>query len=128
MTETTLPTPPTGWSFGTPTYTPTDGTVTISETLAEVVVTNTIRQDVVSDLSQLTTAKTTCIQFSSGLAPDLERLLYTPTYNKKTGLCHQIGDAFLIPLLCKSDLTRRCLNPGDCARKSLWFPQLCYLQ
>lgn len=85
VTETTLPTPPTGWSFGTPTYTPTDGTVTISETLAEVVVTNTIRQDVVSDLSQLTTAKTTCIQFSSGLAPDLERLLYTPTYNKKTG-------------------------------------------
>lgn len=34
-------------------------------------------------LSQLTTAKTTCIQFSSGTATDVERLLYTSTYNKK---------------------------------------------
>jgi hypothetical protein len=45
VSESTLPTPPTGWTFGTPTYNPADGRVTISETLAEVVVTNTISQD-----------------------------------------------------------------------------------
>ena len=42
VTEPTLPTPPAGWTFGPPTFNPSNGTVTISGTPAEVTVTNTI--------------------------------------------------------------------------------------
>jgi hypothetical protein len=47
VTEPNLPIAPTGWSFGTPTFSPVNGTVIISETLAEVTVTNTISEDLV---------------------------------------------------------------------------------
>jgi hypothetical protein len=49
ITEPTLPTAPTGWTFGTPTFSPETGVVTvvgISPAYAEVVVTNTISQEV----------------------------------------------------------------------------------
>ncbi len=45
VTEPVLPTAPAGWTFGTPTFNPANGTVTISGTTAEVTVTNTISRD-----------------------------------------------------------------------------------
>ncbi len=48
VSESTLPTAPTGWTFGTPSYSPVDGTVIISGTIAEVTVTNTISQEQVN--------------------------------------------------------------------------------
>ena len=48
VSEDNLPTAPTGWTFGTPTFTPESSSVTVSEAspaYAEVVVTNTISRD-----------------------------------------------------------------------------------
>ncbi len=46
ISEPALPTAPTGWTFGTPTFNPLTGSVTISDTIVEVIVTNAISQDV----------------------------------------------------------------------------------
>jgi CSLREA domain-containing protein len=79
VTEPVLPEAPEGWSFGTPTFSPS-GTVTIDAPIVEVTVTNSI-----SKVSQLVSARTKCSLFASGDAMDLPSLMYTPSYNKKTG-------------------------------------------
>ncbi len=47
VSEPTLPTPPTGYSFGTPSFNPTSGTVTVGlGTTVEVITNNTLTRDV----------------------------------------------------------------------------------
>jgi hypothetical protein len=79
VSEPTLPEPPAGWSFGTPTFSPS-GTVTINAPIVEVTVTNSI-----SKVSQLTTARTKCSVYAAGEAPPLPKLQYTISIDKKTG-------------------------------------------
>ena len=84
VSEATLPSAPEGWLFKTPVLNPASGSVTISEAspaYAEVVVTNAI----VDVRSQVTTTRTKCSAFAANLAPDLDRLVVTTAYNKKTG-------------------------------------------
>jgi len=84
VSEATLPSAPEGWFFRAPILSPASGSVTISEAspaYAEVVVTNSI-MDV---RSQVTTTRTKCSAFAANLAPDLDRLVVTTAYNRKTG-------------------------------------------
>lgn len=84
VSEFSLPTAPEGWIFKIPTLNPASGSVTISEAspaFAEVIVTNAI----VDLRSQVTTTRTKCSTFAANLAPDLERLVATTAYNRKTG-------------------------------------------
>jgi hypothetical protein len=76
VTEPVLPEAPEGWSFGTPTFSPS-GTVTIDAPIVEVTVTNSI-----SKVSQLVSARTKCSIFADGTAVDLDRLFYAYTTKK----------------------------------------------
>jgi len=81
--EVVLPAAPEGWVFRLPTFSPVSASVTISEpspAYAEVVVTNAI----VDVRSQVTTTRTKCSAFATKTAPDLENLLITTAYNKRT--------------------------------------------
>jgi hypothetical protein len=85
VSEGELPAAPDGWIFLGPIYNPEGGNIIISVGTNEVTVTNTIIPELTTDLSQLTSAKTKCSDFSAGKASDVERLFVSTSYNKKTG-------------------------------------------
>jgi len=73
VTEPTLPLPPSGWSFGAPSFSPSN-TVLIDETLVAVTVTNSIIQDDEIPNPQVTTIYLPIFQYSGGTALDLPRM------------------------------------------------------